>query len=122
MEDREIVLLNVSKKTSTKLKIKIAADYFSKARGLMFRKKIVPILFLFKKEDIYPIHSFFVNFEFDAIYLSKNKKVTEMFLKIRPNSLIFPCKKAYYLLELPASVVDKLKISQKDKLDWKIER
>ncbi|MFA5381549.1 MAG: DUF192 domain-containing protein [Candidatus Micrarchaeia archaeon] len=89
----------------------IANTFFSKVRGLMFRKNPKRILFIFDKEGIYSIHSFFVFFKFDAIYLDKNMKIVEIFKNIKPfTPLIKPTKKAKYLLEMEVESVKKLNL------------
>ena len=68
--------------------------------GLMFKSKNTQAL-LFKFEKNPAIHSFFVFFEFYAVWLDKNMKVVEV-NKVMPFSFIIkPKKKAKYLLEIP---------------------
>ena len=55
-----------------------ATTSFQRFRGLMFRKSIIPMLFDFKKEGIFPIHSFFVFSRFVAIYISSEGEVLEI--------------------------------------------
>lgn len=110
---------NLSRKKSISASVEIADNEVSRMRGLMFREKIVPILFIFDSEGIFPIHSYFVKGEFDAIYLSSNRTITEIFAKIPPNTpLVTPKKKARYLIELPPSASKKLRIAVGDKMDW----
>lgn len=111
---------NLSKEKSETARMEIAGNDFSRMRGLMFRDKIVPILFIFNSEGIYPIHSNFVVAPFDAVYLSPNGTVVEMFRKIAPGTqLVTPKKKALYLLELPVEMTDSLSISVGDNISWK---
>ena len=99
----------------------IADSIFSRARGLMFRKKPKRILFTFEKEGIYPIHSWFVFFRFDAVYLDENMKIVEIFENIKPfTALIKPSKKAKYLLEMEAESVKKLKLHRNNIIKTKI--
>lgn len=77
-----------------------AKTFFEKMKGLMFsgRKNI---LFVFEKERIFGIHSFFVFFPFDAVYLDGRKKVVEVIQNVKPFTFhvenMIPAK---YLLEL----------------------
>jgi uncharacterized membrane protein (UPF0127 family) len=83
----------------------------------MFKQKPANIFFIFKKEDYHPIHSFFVRYNFDAIYLDKKFKVVDKISNIKPNSLLIkPKKKNLYLLELEPKVTKKFKIEIGDKL------
>ena len=107
-----------SKKLSTRLEI--ADNSLSRARGLMFRRLPASILFYFPSEDFYAIHSFFVPFEFDAIYLDANSQVSGVFESIRPFSLyISPAKKSSMLLELPPGSAKKLNAQIGDKISIK---
>jgi uncharacterized membrane protein (UPF0127 family) len=54
--------------------VKECRSIFSKASGLMFRKKSKPLLFIFKKLNNQPIHSFFC-VPFIAIWFNGNKIV-----------------------------------------------
>ena len=86
----------------------VANSTASRMRGLMFRSHVVPILFTFDSMGIYPIHSFFVGFEFDAIYLDEKMRVTEVFESIKPfTALVTPAKPAMFLLEVEAGAAKK---------------
>jgi len=111
---------NSSNGKSVKVYMEIASDDFSRMRGLMFRDRIIPILFTFGGPGLFPIHSHFVKYEFDAVYLSPEGRVVEVFRKVPPNTnLVSPTKVAGYLLELPVDVFDELKIGEGDSLAWK---
>ena len=118
--DANYEISDLSKKTSEKAYMEIADNAATRMRGLMFRDRIIPILFIFGSEGKYAIHSNFVIAEFDAIYLSPNRTVVEMFRKIAPaTQRVSPTKEALYLLELPMDVTGRLNISVGDNLSWK---
>ena len=113
-------LRNITKKKSVKIHMEIADNDWSRMRGLMFRDRIVPILFEFGYDGIFAIHSYFVKDVFDAVYVAKDFRVTEVFRKIPPNTrMVTPKKDASYLVELPIEVTDSLKIEAGDLLEWK---
>ena len=57
------------------------------------------ILFVFDEEKEHPIHSFFVPYSFDAVYLDRNMNVLEIF-RVKPWEWKISNKKpAKYLLE-----------------------
>ncbi len=71
----------------------------ARARGLMFRKKSKPLLFVFKESKRRSIHSFFCS-SFKAIWMLNKKVVNEKIVK--PFSLsIKPKEKFNRLLEIP---------------------
>jgi uncharacterized membrane protein (UPF0127 family) len=72
---------------------------FSKFRGLMFRKKPEPLLFIFEKPTRQSIHSLFCK-PFVAFWLLNGEIVDEKF--VEPFSLsISPKGKYTHLVEIP---------------------
>lgn len=111
---------NLSKKKSVRTYMEVADTALSKMRGLMFRDRIIAILFKFDSDGKWAIHSNFVKAPFDAVYLSGDGEVVEVFRKIPPNTaLVSPKKDARYLLELPVETFDRLSIGVGDRLEWK---
>ena len=83
------------------------ADTTSKRmRGLMFRINFEkPLLFIMPKEsrESSAIHSFFVFFPFDAVFLNSKGVVVDVRERIRPFTLrITPKKPAKYIVEMKA--------------------
>jgi len=74
-------------------------SFFSKARGLMFRKNPKPLIFNFKKPTKMVIHSFFCK-PFIAVWLKKGKVIERK--KVKPFSFsVRPREKYDCLVELP---------------------
>jgi uncharacterized protein len=100
----------------------IADSFFTRLRGLMFRAKFPKtMLFYFPEASIKrnSIHSMFVFFEFDAVYLDAEKKVIGIYERVRPFTLyIEPKTPALYLLELDAGAVGRLNIELGDQLEF----
>lgn len=113
-------LSNLTRKKSADIELEVADSDISRMRGLMFRKKVVPILFVFGFRGLFPIHSHFCPGEFDAVYVEQGGKVAEIFRRV-PVGLdrISPTKQASFLLELPPEVTDRLGIRKGDRLEWK---
>lgn len=122
-----LIIQNLSKKTSINLKAERCDTFISRLIGLMFKKKPTNLFFKFDELDFHPIHSFFVFFPFDAIYLIKKGKyfiVVDFFENVQINQFIFPNHKNFFLLELQNKKKKKLKINVGDKLAcwWKNEK
>jgi hypothetical protein len=100
----------------------LADTTFKKFRGLMLRRKLdKALVFLLDRETKIgaAIHSYFVIFSFDIIWLSKDRRVVDM-RTVRPFRLIeMPREKAKYFIELPKGSIKKagVKIGQKINLD-----
>ena len=91
-----------------------AKTFFEKMKGLMFSNR-KNILFVFEKERIFGIHSFFVFFPFDAVYLDAEKEVVDVVRNIAPFTLYVENKTpAKYLLEL----CEKNNLKVGDKMRW----
>jgi len=79
---------------------------FGKALGLMFsRKTRAGLIFEFNKEQLVPLHTLFVFYPIDVLFLDKSKRVVEIKENFKPFTLFFPKKKAKYVVELPCSSV-----------------
>ena len=100
------------------LATELADTHFSKARGLMFRRRLDhALVFLLDSETVLGaiIHSFFVFFPFDIVWLNNDRKIVDMAV-VRPFRLfVAPKKRARYFLELPAGTIRRaeLKLGQK---------
>ncbi|MFH1448284.1 MAG: DUF192 domain-containing protein [Candidatus Micrarchaeota archaeon] len=100
----------------------IADSFFSRLRGLMFRLRFPrPLLFVFPNTSPKrnAIHSFFVFFPFDAVYLDGEKMVVDIYERVRPfTHYIEPKCPVKYLLELEGGSVKKLGIEVEDRLEF----
>ncbi|MFA5258761.1 MAG: hypothetical protein WC402_01690 [Candidatus Pacearchaeota archaeon] len=87
------------KKKKFSLEVLECRSVFEKMKGLMFRKKSKPLLFIFNRLVNEPIHSFFC-VPFIAIWFNDNKIVDFKFiLPFRP--YIVPKKSFNKFLEIP---------------------
>jgi len=105
----QATIVNSSQNKQMTCSLKPAQTLSSRMRGLMFRKKCASLLFTFDWTDKHSIHSFFVAFPFDAIYLDEQGKVVDIFCSVPPFSpLLTPRSPVRYLLELEAGSAKKL--------------
>lgn len=94
-----------------------ADSFWKKFRGLMFRKSLDhALVFDLGKETRHgaSIHSFFVFFAFDAIFLDKNKKIVDM-KTVSPFGFCIPRKPSRFIVEVPKKTIEKknLKLGRK---------
>ncbi len=100
---------NESNGTFLDLFLEQANTSISRLRGLMFRQKPASILFTFAWPDLHGIHSFFVSFPFDAVYLDEQGKVVDVFERVPPfTPYVSPRKPVRYLIELPPGMAGRL--------------
>lgn len=83
------------------LDVVVCDNVLSQARGLMFKKKSKPLLFIFKKSKRRAIHSFFC-LPFIAIWFNGNEIIDVKFISTRKLS-IKPKEKFDKLLEIPSN-------------------
>ncbi len=102
------------------LNIKVAKSILEKARGLMFRRKVdyallIPFIGEPRKTTI---HSFFVFFDFHAVFLDEEKRVVDIKKNISPfKGGITPDKPAKYVLEIPKGEIDIEELSIGERLE-----
>ncbi len=86
----------------------------------MFRKNFDEddaILFKFPEERKFQIHTFFVFFSIDLVYLDENFEIIELEDNISPFSYYNPEKKAKNLLEFRAGKIEEQNLEKGDKLE-----
>jgi uncharacterized membrane protein (UPF0127 family) len=83
------------------LDVKVCDNVFSQARGLTFKKKSLPLLFVFKKLNRMKIHSFFCK-PFIAIWFN-GEDVVDLKVVRKSRFSIRPKEKFDKLLEIPAN-------------------
>src|SRR3990167_9075216 len=96
---------NIAKKRIIAKNAGLCGNIFSKSIGLMFSIKPKPLVFIFKKEKIIPLHMLFVFYPIDVLFLSKNKVVVEIKENFKPFSFYTPKSKAQYIIELPQGTI-----------------
>jgi len=100
----------------------ICDTFNSRMRGLMFRAHPAFLLFEFGLADLNPIHSFFVIFPFDAVYLDSEHKVVAAFEAVSPfTPYLEPNKVNKFLLEAPVGFIKELEIKEGDKLKIELQ-
>ena len=99
----------------------LADTTFKKFRGLMLRRKLdKALVFLLDRETKIgaAIHSFFVLFSFDIIWLDVGKRIVDM-RTVRPFRLIeMPREKAKYFIELPKGSIKKSGVKMGQKINF----
>lgn len=109
---------NTTKKRIIAENAAICKNIIAKSLGLMFALKPKPLIFIFKKEKIIPLHMLFVFYPIDVLFLNKNKVVVEMKEDFKPFSFYTPKNKAQYIIELPQGMIKKTKTKVRDKIKF----
>ena len=112
-----MLVKNTTKKSIIAKNAILCKNTLSKTVGLMFSKP-KPLIFIFKKEKIIPLHMLFVFYSIDVLFLNKNKVVVETKEALTPFAFYNPKKKAQYIIELPQGAIKKTKTKVGDKIKF----
>ena len=99
---------------NTDLKVFTAKNILDKAFGWMGRKIVPENALLIEKCN--SIHTFFMRFNIDAVFITKNGEIIKTVENILPWRAIFPVKNTKSVLELPAGKIKELSIKTGDKI------
>ncbi len=78
----------------------VADNFFKRLIGLMFKKSIDPDYGLIFYE-VNSIHTFFMRFPIDIVFLDKNNQIIRICQALRPWRMVF-CRHGKTTIELPA--------------------
>lgn len=110
---------NTTKKTVIARYCEKRKNILSKTFGLMLKNQISPLLFIFKREKIIPIHTLLVKKPIDLVYLDRQMKVVDLKTDLLPYRFYTPKARAMYVLELPAGSISKSRTSMSDLVNFK---
>ncbi|MEG2457902.1 MAG: DUF192 domain-containing protein [Bacilli bacterium] len=89
-----------------KINIDKADSFFKRLKGLMFVHNYKNCLLISKCNSI---HTFFMKFNINIVFLDKNYKVLKLINDLSPFKIIFPVKDAYYTLETKKEILPYIK-------------
>jgi uncharacterized membrane protein (UPF0127 family) len=116
------MLINKTRNKIVVRKVKLANDYLTKLRGLMFENKEkfnYALVFDLRGEHKLSasIHMLFVFFPIDVLYLDRNKKVVQVVRNLKPFTPLFvPEKHSAYIVEIPTGKSKGIGVG--DQLGW----
>ncbi|MBD3310394.1 DUF192 domain-containing protein [Candidatus Woesearchaeota archaeon] len=86
---------------------RLCRSLWSKATGLMFRKRLEnrAFVFEFSSERIRSLHMWFVFYPIDVLFLDQSRKVVDIKKNFRPFEVYTPEKNCKYVIEMPAGSV-----------------
>jgi uncharacterized membrane protein (UPF0127 family) len=85
-----------------KLKIKVikAETFWGRFSGFMFkRNSLYAILFC----DCRSVHTFFMRFSLDIVYLDKENRIVKIIKSLKPFRIALPVRNAVSILEIPSN-------------------
>jgi uncharacterized protein len=102
-------------------RISMADSFFTRFKGLMFRKEAI------QNEGLWivpcnVVHMFFMKFPIDIVLLNEQTEVVKVYESLKPWKMTKPVKAAYSTLELPAGSIEKLGISIGNKIQCSVSK
>ncbi len=88
----------------------VCKSFLSKAKGLMFSKP-KNLVFVFDRKEKISLHTFFVFFPIDVLFLDEKRRVVEH-TQMKPFTFYTPKNKVKYVVELPNNKM-KIRIDEK---------
>ena len=97
-------IANISKNTILAQEVIIADTFFNRLKGLLGRNSLGAKEALVIK-PANSIHTFFMRFSIDLIFLDKQNRVIQVKENIKPFRLIFSSLKVLSVIELPTNTI-----------------
>lgn len=95
--------------------LEVAATEWARGKGLLGRKSLGSEQALWIKR-CNSIHTFFMKFTIDCVFLDKNQRVKAIYPKVKPFRLVWPVWGASSVIEFPAGRVQALGIQVGEEL------
>ena len=100
------------------IKLNIADNFFTRIKGLMFKKNIKQGLLI---NPCNSVHTFFMREKIDVLYIEKNGKIIDMIHQMKPNRIGKINFTARYVIELPSTTLVKNNIKINDMVFFKTD-
>ena len=107
-------IINVTKNCVIAENFEECRTFWQQTRGMMFRKAVVPLVFIFHKEHTVKLHSWFCPGAMDLVFLDGSWEVVEMWSEWEKRSSYHSKHRAMFLLELPVGSIAQSKIELGD--------
>ncbi|MFH1442005.1 MAG: DUF192 domain-containing protein [Candidatus Omnitrophota bacterium] len=111
-------IINNTKNTILAEEAYIADTVFTRVKGLLGKQSFDEGSALIIK-PCNSIHTFFMRFTIDVVFVNSNNAVVKILPKIAPNKISGVYFKAYFAIELPAGTVEKTSTIIGDLLEFK---
>lgn len=109
-------IVNTTRGTVMCRQARLAASFLDRLRGLMFRSALAPEDGVLLVPE-WSIHTFFMRFPIDVVFLDRNNVVLSTHVSVPPNRLGPAHRGAHKVLELPAGVIEQTGTTVGDQLE-----
>jgi len=108
-------LINETGKSIIVEKLEVADSFFKRLKGLLGKESMEDGTALWIR-NANSIHTFFMKFEIDVMFLDKNLKVKKCIQGVKPNEIIWPIWGARSVVEMKAGHLKKINVTVGDQL------
>jgi uncharacterized membrane protein (UPF0127 family) len=113
-------ILNLTRHTRIAANVEIADSVFRRFKGLMFRPALLQDSGLWLS-PCKGIHSCFMEFQFDAVFLDEHLRVLHVIKAMKPWRICGFVKGAKSVLELPEGCITRSQTEVGDQLEWQAD-
>ena len=104
-----MILINKTDDSIISENVIVANTFFKRLRGLMFTKEL-PFQNALKITPCSEIHTFFMNYSIDVLYLDANNNILSINENFKPGKIGKRVKNAKSVVELPSGKIRKLSL------------
>ena len=97
-------LMNLSNGKELAANVRVAVTFFSRFKGLMLTDSLPEGHSLYI-QPCRSIHTFFMNYSIDVLYINENNEIVGTDEKLKPAKIGKRCKGAYSVFELPEGTI-----------------
>lgn len=108
-------LVNKNNNSIIARNVEFADNFFKRLLGLMFRKNFQEGRAIIIK-PCNMIHTFFMRFPIDALFVSKDNEIIHIIENMQPGKTSKLIRKASMVIELPAGTVEKTQTKKEEKI------
>lgn len=112
---REKKLINKSKNMEIARHLRVAESFFSRAKGLLGERQLLPRHALWIQRCT-SIHTFFMRFTIDVVFVDRSLVVKAVYRDLPPWRMTWPAWGASSVFELPAGTLREARVEIGDQL------
>lgn len=110
-----MIIINKTKNVTLAKEAVLANTLFTRLKGLLGRKSLSPDQALIL-DPCNSIHTFFMRFSIDVLFVNKQNKVVKTILEIKPFRLSSVYFNAHFAIELPSGAIQQTSTQEGDLL------
>jgi len=111
-----MIAINTRTGTTLATNVKVADNLFTRMKGLLGKKEL-PIGEALWIKPCFSVHTFFMKFSMDVIFLNKKNQVIAAVRNLKPNRMTRLYPQSFSVLELPIGTIAASNIEIGDKID-----